>query len=175
MTLLDRVFLAICALVLVIAAGLIAAALFGSQVLLEWLSSPGFAFDGSLVAIILVLLAAYLVVLAARWETKRYIVYARDLGSVRISAESVESLIVEAAGQIAGVEQVKASFTDVVNPKVTLKVTAYPDHNLGELSEEIQETVKAYVERTVGVVIQEIDVFVVGISPRADTELPGIV
>ena len=32
---------------------------------------------------------------------------------------------------------------------------------------------KAYVERTVGVVIQEIDVSVVGISPRADTELLG--
>ena len=71
-------------------------------------------------------------------------------------------------------EQVRASFTDVVNPRVNLKVTAYPDYNLGALSEEIQATVKAYVEKTVGVVIQEIEVSVVGISKKTDTEFPGI-
>ena len=80
----------------------------------------------------------------------------------------------EAASQIPGVQQVRASFTDVVEPKVTLKITAYPDHNLGELSEEIQESVKEYVEKTVGVVIQEIDISVVGISKKTDTELHGI-
>ncbi|HPT82952.1 MAG TPA: alkaline shock response membrane anchor protein AmaP [Limnochordia bacterium] len=174
MTLLDRVFLGICALVLVVFAGLLVATLLGSEVLLEWLAAPSFGFDGSLVAIILVLLAAYLVVVLARMDARKYIVYPRELGTVRISADSVESLIVEAASHISGVEQVKASFTDVVNPKVILKVTAYPDHNLGELSEEIQETVKSYLEKTVGVVIQEIDVSVVGISKKAETELHGI-
>lgn len=147
MTLLDRVFLGISALVLVIFAGLTAATLFGSDVLVAWLNSPSFGFDGSLVALILVLLAAYLVVLIGRMDTSKYIVYQRELGTVRISADSVESLIVEAASQIPGVQQVRASFTDVVEPKVTLKITAYPDHNLGELSEEIQESVKEYVEK----------------------------
>lgn len=174
MTLLDRVFLGISALVLVIFAGLTAATLFGSDVLVAWLNSPSFDFDGSLVALILVLLAAYLVVLIGRMDTSKYIVYQRELGTVRISADSVESLIVEAASQIPGVQQVRASFTDVVEPKVTLKITAYPDHNLGELSEEIQESVKEYVEKTVGVVIQEIDISVVGISKKTDTELHGI-
>ena len=159
---------------LVVLAGFIIAAVLGSAVLLEWLSSPSLGFDGSILAIILLLLAVYLVVVAVRFDHKKYIVYARDLGSVRISAECVESLIVEAASQIIGVEQVRASFSDVVDPKVTLKVTAYPDHNLGELSEEVQETVKAYVEKTVGVVIQEIDVFVVGISKKTDTDLHEI-
>ena len=93
MTLLDRVFLGICALVLVVFAGLITASLFGSETLLAWLSAPSFGFDGALVAIILLLLAAYLVVIIARVEVKRFIVYPRELGTVRISAESVESLI----------------------------------------------------------------------------------
>ncbi|HAI52055.1 MAG TPA: hypothetical protein DCL99_02030, partial [Firmicutes bacterium] len=114
MTLLDRVFLGISALVLVIFAGLTAATLFGSDVLVAWLNSPSFGFDGSLVALILVLLAAYLVVLIGRMDTSKYIVYQRELGTVRISADSVESLIVEAASQIPGVQQVRASFTDVV-------------------------------------------------------------
>ena len=174
MTLLDRGLLGICAVVLVVFAGLITASLFGSETLLAWLSAPSFGFDGALVAIILLLLAAYLVVIIARVEVKRFIVYPRELGTVRISADCVESLIVEAACQISGVEQVRASFTDVVNPRVNLKVTAYPDYNLGALSEEIQATVKAYVEKTVGVVIQEIEVSVVGISKKTDTEFPGI-
>lgn len=171
---LDRVFLGICALVLAFLAGLLGAALFGNDVLLDWLSSPSFGVDGALVAIILVLLAAYLVVMVGRGETKKYIVFTRELGTVRISAESVESLIVEAASQIPGVEQVRALITDVADPKVTLKVVAYPDFNLRELSEAIQETVQAYVEKTVGVVIPEVDVSVVGISKKADTGLHGM-
>ena len=86
MTLLDRVFLGISALVLVIFAGLTAATLFGSDVLVAWLNSPSFGFDGSLVALILVLLAAYLVVLIGRMDTSKYIVYQRELGTMRISA-----------------------------------------------------------------------------------------
>ena len=82
MTLLDRVFLGISALVLVIFAGLTAATLFGSDVLVAWLNSPSFGFDGSLVALILVLLAAYLVVLIGRMDTSKYIVYQRELGTV---------------------------------------------------------------------------------------------
>jgi uncharacterized alkaline shock family protein YloU len=86
---------------------------------------------------------------------------------VKISTECVESLIVEAAGQIAGVEQVKAVFTDVVEPKVALKVLVYPDYNLSQLSEELQESVRAYVEKTVGIVILQIEVSVVGIGKKA--------
>ncbi|HKM43568.1 MAG TPA: hypothetical protein VJZ70_06205, partial [Limnochordia bacterium] len=87
----------------------------------------------------------------------------RELGEVKISTACVESLIVEVSEQIPGLAQVRASFTDVVSPKVTVRVVVHPDHNLSRLSEDLQESVRSYVEKTVGIVIQEIEVFVDGI------------
>lgn len=174
MTLLDRVFLGICAAVLAVMAGLLVATMWGSTVLTSWVASSSLLFDGTIFTIILLLLAIYLVILISRVDRKKFIVYPRELGAVQISAECVESLIVEAASQIPGVEQVRASFTDVVDPKVKLKVVVYPDHNLAELSEEMQQMVKAYLERTVGVTIGEIEVAVVGISKQTDAQLHTI-
>lgn len=171
MTVLDRIFLGVCAVILASFAGLSIATIFGSSFVLDLLQSPNFSFDGAILTLILVLLAVYLMILISRFEKKKFIVYPRELGEVKISAECVESLIEEAAQQIDGVKEVSALFTDVVDPKVTLKVVAYPDHNLAELSEGLQEAVKAYVEKTVGITIQEIEVSVVGISRRTDTEL----
>lgn len=167
MKLLDRILLGICAVVLALFAGLLLATMWGSTFVVNWLLSSNVLLEGGIAVVILVLLAVYLVILVTRFDTKRYIVYPRELGEVKISTECVESLIVEAAGQIAGVEQVKAVFTDVVEPKVALKVLVYPDYNLSQLSEELQESVRAYVEKTVGIVILQIEVSVVGIGKKA--------
>ncbi len=168
MILLDRILLGIAALAMAAVAGLLLSTIWGSSFVLEWLQSPGLLFDGGIVALILVLLAVYIVVLITRFEKNKFIVYPRELGEVKISTDCVEGLIVEAAQHISGLNQVRAAFTDVVEPKVTLKVVVHPDHNLAELSEEVQENVKAYVEKTVGIVIQEITVFVVGITKKSD-------
>lgn len=167
MKLLDRILLGICAVVLALFAGLLLATMWGSTFVVNWLLSSNVLLEGGIAVVILVLLVVYLVILVTRFDTKRYIVYPRELGEVKISTECVESLIVEAAGQIAGVEQVKAVFTDVVEPKVALKVLVYPDYNLSQLSEELQESVRAYVEKTVGIVILQIEVSVVGIGKKA--------
>ncbi|MCK9526631.1 MAG: alkaline shock response membrane anchor protein AmaP, partial [Limnochordia bacterium] len=58
--------------------------------------------------------------------------------------------------------------------KVTVRVVVHPDHNLSRLSEDLQESVRSYVEKTVGIVIQEVEVFVDGIGKNAtdnDAEL----
>ena len=178
MILLDRILLGITALVLAVLAGFLLASIWGSTFFIDWLRASTLPFDGSIVALILVLLAIYIVVLITRFERKKFIVYPRELGEVKISTTSVESLIVEAAGQISGLAQVRATFTDVVGPKVTLRVVVKPDYNLSELSEELQESVRAYVEKTVGIVIQEIEVFVDGItktSIEAGTDLDELI
>jgi uncharacterized alkaline shock family protein YloU len=164
MILLDRILLGITALVLAVLAGFLLATMWGSTFVLNWLRSSNLFVDGGIAVLILVLLAIYIIVLITRYDRKRFIVYPRELGEVKISTQCVESLIVEAAGQIPGLAQVRASFTDVVGPKVTLRVVVYPDYNLSQLSEELQESVRAYVEKTVGIVIQDIQVFVDGIN-----------
>jgi uncharacterized alkaline shock family protein YloU len=167
MILFDRILLGIAALVLAVLAGLLLSTMWGSTLLVDWLRSPNLLIDGSIVALVLVLLAIYVLVLITRFERKRFIVYPRELGEVKISTACVESLIVEASEQIPGLAQVRASFTDVVSPKVTVRVVVHPDHNLSRLSEDLQESVRSYVEKTVGIVIQEVEVFVEGITKSA--------
>lgn len=174
MTFLDRVLLGISAFFMAAIAGLLLSAMWGSSFVADWLVSSNLLFDGGIIALILVLLAVYIVVLITRFEKQRFIVYPRELGAVKISTDCVESLIVEAAGQIPGLQEVRALFTDVVEPKVTLRVVVYPDNNLSQLSEELQESVRAYVERTVGIVIQEIEVFVIGITKKTDADLDAL-
>ncbi|NLL49565.1 MAG: alkaline shock response membrane anchor protein AmaP [Firmicutes bacterium] len=167
MILLDRVLLGITALLLAVLAGFLVSTVWGSAFLLDWLRSPNLVVDGSIAALILVLLAVYILVLVTRFERKKYIVYPRELGEVKISTACVESLIVEAAEKMPGLAQVRATFTDVVSPKVTVRVVVHPDHNLSRLSEDLQDSVRSYVEKTVGIVIQEVEVFVDGIK-KAD-------
>jgi uncharacterized alkaline shock family protein YloU len=178
MILLDRILLGITALVLAVLAGFLLSTIWGSTFVVTWLGSASLPVDGSIVVLILVLLAIYIVVLITRYERKKFIVYPRELGEVKISTACVESLIVEAAEQIPGLAEVRALFTDVVGPKVTLRVVVYPDYNLSQLSEELQESVRAYVEKTVGIVIQEVQVFVDGInknSAETDANLDQLV
>lgn len=178
MILLDRILLGITALVLLLLAGALLATIWGSPLITSWLLSSNLRFDASVIASILILLAIYIIILIAKRERRKYIIYPRELGEVKISTFCIESLIMEASREIPGLAQVRASFADVVSPKVILRVVVYPDHNLSELSEELQEKVRAYVEKTVGIVIQEIEVFVDEISKRsveANVELDKIV
>lgn len=174
MVLLDRVFLGIIAVILVCFAGLLLATILGSSFAIEWLVSSSLPIDGGILAVIFLLLAVYLLILIFKGGKGRFIVYPRELGAVRISVDSVESLIVEAAKQLPGLEQVKATITEVEEPKVVLNVQVHPDHNIPQLSEELQENVKKYVESTAGVLIKEIEVRVVGISKRNETDLDAI-
>lgn len=165
MTILDRVFLALSAAVLFLVAGLLVAAIAGNPVLANWLQSPSLALDGSIPALILVLLGVYLVILVVRYERRRYIVYARELGAVRVSTDCIEGLIVESAREMAGIKDVGVRIVDVEHPKVRLNIQILPDYNIPQLTEELQDTVKQYVNDTVGVNIEEVEIVVVGIAP----------
>jgi uncharacterized alkaline shock family protein YloU len=166
---LDRVFLGLIAVILVLTAGLLTATILGNYILVDWLQSPGLLFDGGILAVILLLLALYLIVLVTRHEPNKFIVYERELGAVKISADCVQGLIIEAARELPGLEDVIAKITDVEEPKVSLKIRVYPDYNIPQLSEELQQSVKDYVENTVGVTIREVEVSVVGISNKAES------
>ncbi len=168
MTILDRFFLALSAAVLFLFAVLVAITIAGNPVLANWLQSPNLALDAFIPALILVLLGVYLVILAFRYERKRYIVYARELGAVRISTDCIEGLIVESAREMAGIKDVGVRIVDVEQPKVRLDIQILPDYNIPQLTQELQDKVKQYVDDTVGVALQEVEIVVVGIAPAED-------
>ncbi len=121
-------------------------------------------------ALILVLLGGYTwLILAVRYERKRYIVYARELGAVRVSTDCIEGLIMESAREMAGIKDAAVRIVDVEHPKVRLDIQILPDYNIPQLTEELQEKVKQYVEDTVGVAIQEVEIVVAAIARREET------
>lgn len=171
MTILDRTFLAIIALLLVGLSALLCFTILGNDLILHWLGSSNIIFDGGVIALLLLLLAIYLLILVTRSEKKKFLVYPSEYGSVRIAANCVETLVVEAANQVQGLQQIKASISNVEDPKVILKVQAYPGYNIPQLSEELQEKVKEYVENTLGLTLSEIEIYVVGISGKGEVEV----
>ncbi|HHU60413.1 MAG: alkaline shock response membrane anchor protein AmaP [Bacillota bacterium] len=171
MTLLDRVFLAIIALLLLGLSALLCLTIWGNNLVLFWLNSSNLMFDGGVVALLLILLGVYLLILVTRRDKKKYMIYRSEHGLVKIGSVCVETLVVEAANQVQGLEQIKASISNVEDPKVVLKVQVYPGYNIPQLSERLQEKVKEYVESTLGVALTEVEVFVVGISTKGDAEL----
>lgn len=176
MPLIDRVFMGIIAVILIVFASMLTLTVMGNDLFVDWLQSPSLIFDGGLVAIILLLLAVYLLIMITRYEKAKFIVYQRELGAVKISADCVQGLIIEASREVSGVQEVVAALiTDVEEPKVSLKIKVYPDHNIPQLSEKLQESVRSYVESTVGVVITEVEVFVVGITEQDKTDLDALV
>lgn len=164
MTTLDRVFLAVSAVVLFVIAGFLVAAIMGSPVLVDWLRSPNLVLDGSIPALILVVVGIYLVILTVRLEHGKYIVYANELGRVRVSTRCIEGLIVESARKMEGTKDVRVRIVDVDNPKVSLNIQVMPDFNIPQLTEELQVTVKQYVKDTVGVDLEEVEIVVAGIA-----------
>lgn len=85
------------------------------------------------------------------------VVHETALGEVTISLDAVENLVRKTARAIKGVREVKA---DIKNNKdglhVALKATISPEVSIPEVSEEIQNSVRQYVKRVVGVELSDI-------------------
>lgn len=171
MTALDYLFLGVIAVVLIIFAGFLVLTMAGNPLLINWLQSSDLVLDGVAPALILLLLAVYLALLIARQKRKRSIVYEKELGAVRVSVGCIESLIQEAAAKVAGVKEARARIVNVAQPKVNLDIRIFSDFNIPQLTEELQESVKDYVNSSVGINLEEVEVAVVGIAPKDRPEI----
>ncbi|HHY09690.1 MAG TPA: alkaline shock response membrane anchor protein AmaP [Firmicutes bacterium] len=168
---LDRFFLVFAAAALIIVAGLIAATIAGSLFFVDWLLSPDLMLDGGMVVLIIGLLAAYLILLAARFERQKFVVHRGDLGEVRLSVSCIQDLLEEVAERLPGIRRVAAAVTDVEEFKVRLDIEVFPAESIPQLSEELQKTTRDYLEETVGVPVQMVEVVVRKISDGSETRL----
>lgn len=119
-----------------------------------------------IVAVILLGLAVLCVFnIFRREETMETITQAGALGEVRISFKAVENLVLRASRAVQGVREVKARimYTDrgII---ILLRALALPDLNIPQVTAELQQAVKAYVEDSTGCTVAEIKVFVENIA-----------
>ncbi|MGE5673699.1 MAG: alkaline shock response membrane anchor protein AmaP [Mycobacterium leprae] len=95
----------------------------------------------------------------------RPVVHESELGEVHISLGAVENLVQRTARAIKGVREIKAVVTNGKDGlAVVLKGTISPEVSIPEVSEEIQNAVRQYVKRVVGVEMTEIRLDVTNIA-----------
>ncbi len=85
------------------------------------------------------------------------VVHETAMGTVHISLDAVENLVRKVARSIKGVREIKAAVTHGKDGlHAVLTATVSPEVSIPDVSEEIQEAVRQYVKRVVGVEMAEI-------------------
>lgn len=89
-------------------------------------------------------------------------------GDVKISLETISNLALKAAHRIRGLKDVKTKVTVREEGLIlSLKLNVEGDRSIPDLSEELQTTVKAYVEDITGIPVSDITVYVSNVVSHA--------
>lgn len=101
------------------------------------------------------------------------LVHETELGDVRISLDAVENLVKKVARSVKGVREVKASVqSETAGLSTELRCVFSPDVSIPEVSQQIQDEVRTYVRRVVGVDVAVVRVHVENIvADRRGTRL----
>lgn len=96
------------------------------------------------------------------------VVHETALGNVRISLDAVENLVRKVARGVKGVREMEAQVGRSGDLLVaSLRGTISPEVSIPAVSEEIQNAVKSYVRRVVGVEVAEVRIEVENITNEA--------
>lgn len=92
-------------------------------------------------------------------------VHETTLGQIKITIHALEHLVLKAAKSIHGIREVKPLLKSLKSGLVIeLRVQVLPDVNIPEVTEELQKTVREYLQKTAGIGVQEIRVLVNRVS-----------
>lgn len=84
-----------------------------------------------------------------------------NIGEIRISLNSIESIALSASRRVMGVREAKAYVSKIDDGvSVVIKLVALPDINLPSLSQDIQTRVKGSIEESSGIKVNEVKVIV---------------
>lgn len=117
--------------------------------------------------------AAIIFVLSIRWIYYGFrprggmqtIVHQTELGEVRISLGAIENLIRKVSKQVDGVRDIRVVvYNSPPGISVKLRGTVSPDISIPEVSHDLQDTIKDYVRRVVGIEVSSIRLAVENIS-----------
>jgi uncharacterized alkaline shock family protein YloU len=93
-----------------------------------------------------------------------------DFGDIRISMETVENLSLKAAGRTKGVKDLRARVkVNQSGLEITIRTVVDGETSIPELTEDMQNTVKNYIEEITGIPVANVTVFVANIVQSAPT------
>jgi Asp23 family, cell envelope-related function len=93
-----------------------------------------------------------------------------DFGDVRISIETVENLTLKVAGRSRGVKDLRARIkVSQAGLEIIIRTIVDGETSIPELTEEMQSSVKSYIEEITGIPVAVVSVFVANIVPSSPT------
>lgn len=104
-------------------------------------------------------------------ERETTLISAGELGNVNITLDALDKLVRKVAAQQEGVTRVSTKLKTLENElHIFLNVKVKPDRPLPQLTKDLQNIVKSYIEDTTGVNINEVKVLVDSIGDETKTE-----
>ena len=114
-----------------------------------------------LAAMLLVAAVILLVLSLRRGQCVETLLQQGSLGEVRICFKAVETLVLKAAKGVKGIRETKTRIVYSENGLIIfLRAVTIPDHNIPQVTAELQAAVKEYVESTTGSSVLEIKVMI---------------
>lgn len=93
-----------------------------------------------------------------------------EFGDIRISMETVENLALKAAGRSRGVKDLRARVrVNQAGLEIIIRTIVDGETSIPELTEEMQSTVKSYIEEITGIPVAQVSVFVANIAASSPT------
>ncbi|MTI94891.1 MAG: alkaline shock response membrane anchor protein AmaP [Firmicutes bacterium] len=108
-----------------------------------------------------------------RDPTPNSVIIQAEEGEVRIALTAIETLINQAASQVRGVREIKASFYNRNEALgVYIRTVVATEDSIPELSAQLQKVIRDHVYRIAGISIEEVKVLVENVaSARSRVEL----
>ncbi|MCC2683244.1 MAG: hypothetical protein K0R75_143 [Paenibacillaceae bacterium] len=93
-----------------------------------------------------------------------------DYGDIRISLDTVENLSLRAANRIRGVKELKSRVkVSSAGLEVIIRMIVDGESPIPAMTEEIQASVKSYIEEITGIPVAVVSVFVANVAPSQVT------
>lgn len=176
MSIFDKGLLFIYSLILTIVSGVVLLYTFGLAYPMKLLSHLFYyPYTNNVITLIvafILLSSLWFIVLSLRSNSKNVnaVVQDTELGQVRISINALENIVNRVTYQIKGVKEVKPKIFEANNGiGIFVEVLVAPDLNIPNMTKEIQNEIRDYLDEIVGLKVNNIRIFVQNIS----TEVKG--
>ncbi|BCJ85919.1 alkaline shock response membrane anchor protein AmaP [Effusibacillus dendaii] len=156
----DRLLLFLYSLATAILSVMLGAHIFG----FGWLNGLLDFYPYELLVGIVLLLAVslrFLFLRSGKTREQQAISHKTELGDVRISFQTIESLTERAVRLVKGINDLKTKVRlSESGIRIAIRVTVDPDLEIPQLTSTVQQKVKDYVESTTGVTVENVVVYV---------------
>ncbi|MDR6882738.1 alkaline shock response membrane anchor protein AmaP [Bacillus sp. 3255] len=142
------------------------------QILHNFYFEKNYAYPGIIVSLAMLLISIRFLILTLRRGRAQApsIDQRTDFGDIRISMETVENLSLKAAGRTKGAKDLRARVrVNQSGLEITIRTIVDGESSIPELTEEMQSTVKSYIEDITGIPVASVTVFVANIVQSAPT------